>query len=158
MSRSPRRTMILAAQQRGLALVEAAIVLPLLLLLLLPVVEFGRAFIQYSTLAHHGRAATRYLAERVIDDTSGVPDLTADLVAQARQLAVYGRLVGGTEPVIPGLMTTAVTISLTTAGQVRLRIIDPYRPIIGDVLPTFGFGDDIPLAFNFDIDITMRPL
>ena len=158
MSRSPRYTMILPAQQRGLALVEAAIVLPLLLLLLLPVVEFGRAFIQYSTLAHHGRTATRYLAERVIDDTSGVPELTAELLAQARQLAVYGSVVGGSQPVVPGLSPSAVAISLTSAGEVRLRIVDPYRPIIANVLPSFGFGEDIPLAFNFDIDITMRPL
>ena len=144
--------------QRGLALVEAAIVLPLLLLLLLPVVEFGRAFIQYSTLAHHGRTATRFLADRVIADTTGVPDLSAALIAQAQQLAVYGRVVGGTEPVVPGLTPAAVTITLTSANDVRLQIIDPYRPMVANVLPSFGYGDDIPLAFNFNIDITMRPL
>jgi hypothetical protein len=57
MSRPSLNSSSLRHGQRGLALVEAAIVLPLLLLLLLPVVEFGRAFIQYSTLAHHGRRA-----------------------------------------------------------------------------------------------------
>jgi Flp pilus assembly protein TadG len=147
-----------SGRQRGLALVEAAIALPLLLLLLLPVVEFARAFIQYSTLAHHGRAATRYLAERVIDDTTGVPELTGPLIAQAQQLAVYGQIAGGTNPVIPGLTTASVNASLTPGGQVRLRIIDPYRPIVASVLPAFGFGDDVPLAFSFNIDITMRPL
>jgi len=144
--------------QRGLALVEAAIVLPLLLLLLLPVVEFGRAFIQYSTLAHHGRTAARFLAERVIDDTSGVPELTPALALQARQLAVYGRIAGGTVPVVPGLTPAAVSLSLTPAGDVRVRVVDPYRPAVASVLPSFGFGDDVPLALSFNIDITMRPL
>jgi Flp pilus assembly protein TadG len=147
-----------SGRQRGLALVEAAIALPLLLLLLLPVVEFARAFIQYSTLAHHGRAATRYLAERVIDGTTGVPQLTGTLIANAQQLAVYGQIAGGTTPVIPGLTTSAVNTSLTSGGQVRLQIIDPYRPMVTSVLPAFGFGDDVPLAFSFNIDITMRPL
>ena len=158
MSRPSLNSSSLRHGQRGLALVEAAIVLPLLLLLLLPVVEFGRAFIQYSTLAHHGRTATRFLADRVIADTTGVPDLSAALVFQAQQLAVYGSVAGGTEPVVPGLTPAAVTITLTAANDVRLQIIDPYRPMVANVLPGFGYGDAIPLAFNFNIDITMRPL
>jgi hypothetical protein len=79
-------------------------------------------------------------------------------VFQAQQLAVYGSVAGGTEPVVPGLTPAAVTITLTAANDVRLQIIDPYRPMVANVLPGFGYGDDIPLAFNFNIDITMRPL
>ena len=119
---------------------------------------FAGAFIWSSTPAHHGRAATRYRAERVIDDSTGVPELTGPLIAQAQQLAVYGQIAGGTNPVIPGLTTASVNASLTPGGQVRLRIIDPYRPIGASVLRTYVFGDDVPLALSFNIDITMRPL
>ena len=72
-----------AHRQRGLALTEAAIALPILLLVLVPVGEVVRAFVQYSILAHHTRSAVRYVAERAINDTTGVPAISAELAAAA---------------------------------------------------------------------------
>ncbi len=51
-----------ARAQRGAALVEFALVLPLLLLLCLTVVELGRAFWHYKVLVQSAREAARYLA------------------------------------------------------------------------------------------------
>ena len=76
--------------QRGLAIVEAALSLPVLTLLLLPVVEIGRAFVQYSELSHRVRAATRHVAEHALDGTTGVPVIDAALRAEAINLVVYG--------------------------------------------------------------------
>lgn len=45
--------------EQGQSLVEFAIVLPLLLLLLLGIVDFGRAFHAYLTVDHAGREAAR---------------------------------------------------------------------------------------------------
>ncbi len=48
--------------QRGVAMVEFAITLPLLLLLLLAIGEFGRMFYHYNNLLQANRDAVRYLA------------------------------------------------------------------------------------------------
>ena len=50
----------------GLAVVEMAIVLPILMLLTLAAGEFGRAFIQYSRLSHRVQAAARFVAENAL--------------------------------------------------------------------------------------------
>ena len=49
---------------RGVQLVELAIVLPILLLLFAGVAEFGRYFYEYSTAAKSARLGARYLAEK----------------------------------------------------------------------------------------------
>src|SRR5258705_10508235 len=48
--------------ERGLQLVELAIVLPVLVLLFAAAAEFGRYFYEYTTLAKGTRVAVRYLA------------------------------------------------------------------------------------------------
>src|ERR1700687_3319868 len=48
--------------QRGTAIVEFALVLPLLLLLTMTTTEFGRAIYQYNTIVKSLRDATRYLS------------------------------------------------------------------------------------------------
>lgn len=48
--------------QRGVAMVELAIVLPLLLAICFAITEFGRAVYTYNTLAKSARDAARYLS------------------------------------------------------------------------------------------------
>ncbi len=71
-----------ARAQQGVALVEFALVLPLLLLLCLTVVELGRAFWHYKVLVQSAREAARYLAAQK-------PGEGAD---QARNLVLRGTL------------------------------------------------------------------
>lgn len=77
-----RRFYASARAQRGVALVEFALVLPLLLLLSLTVVELGRAFWHYKVLVQSAREAARYLAAQK-------PGEGAD---QARNLVLRGSL------------------------------------------------------------------
>lgn len=78
----------------GAALMEAAIVFPLVLTLMLGVIEFGRAFQVYHTADKSMRSATRYLAR--------VPEsATCDGAwgqENARNLAVYGTIDPGANP------------------------------------------------------------
>jgi Flp pilus assembly protein TadG len=46
--------------EKGQSMVETALLLPLILLLLFGIVDFGRAFHAYLTLDHAGREAARY--------------------------------------------------------------------------------------------------
>jgi Flp pilus assembly protein TadG len=63
-SRSARPWSRCIGNQRGAALVEMAVALPLLMVLLLGVTEFGRAVWLYDTTAHAAREATRYAIVR----------------------------------------------------------------------------------------------
>jgi Flp pilus assembly protein TadG len=94
--------------QQGVALVEFALVLPLLLVLSLLTAELGRAVYRYNTTAKAVRDAVRYLSVQ----TPGTH------VAEARNLIVYGN-VAGTGPLLDSALTTANVAAPTwqTAGS-----------------------------------------
>lgn len=79
-------------------MVEFALVLPVLLVLTFTVTELGRAFYQYNVLAKSVREAARYLSVRA----AGVD------VDKAKNIIVYGKPAGGTDPVVPGLSLSNV--------------------------------------------------
>ena len=140
---TPQRPNISARNARGVAAVEMAIVLPIVLLLIMPVGELGRAFIQYSRLSHRVVAGARFVADNAYADSSGVPALSATIGAQARNLVVFGSTSGGPTPAVPGLSTTQVAIQVDAAGTVQVSIAYPYQSVVGGVLPMFGFGNDL---------------
>ncbi len=144
--------MRLKSRTRGIAVVETAIVLPLLFILLLAVGELGRAFIQYSRLSHRVHAAARHVAENALTGTTGIPSLSSQLLSEARNLVVFGAPIAAGAPAVPGLSASDVTVSVNTAGTVRVQVTYPYQPIVGEVLPMFGFGGDIAVDA-----ITLRP-
>lgn len=149
-------------RQRGLALTEAAIALPLALLVMIPVGEVVRAFYQYSVLSHQTRSAVRYVAERAIDDTTGVPIISAQLAAAAQNIVVYGSPVANGTAVLPGLTVSQVTPPvITTGGDVFITVTYRYQSMLplGGRLPAFGFGTDISMAdLPLTVAYTMRPL
>lgn len=93
--------------QRGVAIIEFALVLPLLLILTFITAEFGRAMYQYNALTKSVRDATRYLAVQFQSDTH------AD---EARNLVVYGSTSGGSQPLVSGLTLAQVQAAWSTAG------------------------------------------
>lgn len=88
------------ANQRGVALIEFALVLPLLLILTFITTEYGRALYQYNTLAKSVRDAARYLSVQVPGDTTRY--------ATAKNLVVYGNPAGVGRPLAVGLSTAMV--------------------------------------------------
>lgn len=79
--------------QRGVALVEFALILPTLLILMFIVTELGRAVMQYNAVAKSVRDAARYLSIQ----------LPGTKMAEARNLVVYGNTAGTGAPLVPGL-------------------------------------------------------
>lgn len=149
------------SRQRGLAAVEATIVMPLLLLMMLAIAEFGRALYQYNTLTQAVRAGARAVN---ISENPGNFELTADMRQKARNLIVYGQEVPGENPVLPGL--TADDISFNTLSipegsatdlYVEILAIYNWQPIFGPGFNTF-FGGTISLDFPLETRITMRVL
>jgi Flp pilus assembly protein TadG len=136
-------------RQSGVATIELALILPLLLVLSMIVVDVGRALMQYNTLAKSVRDAVRYLSMQ----TPGTG------IDSARNLVVYGNLSGTGAPVVPGLSRSHVP---TPAWQVS-----GSAPVINTVTVAvtgytfrsmFGTAFGVNFAdFTFnDISATMR--
>src|SRR5882724_5690535 len=91
----------LARSERGVQLVELAIVLPILLILFAATAEFGRYFYEYTTLAKAARIGTRYLVTAKVNCFEAT---------QAKRLVVYGNTAGTGSPLIDGLTTDNVKV------------------------------------------------
>ena len=95
--------------ERGVQLLETALVIPILLLLFGAVAEFGRYFYEYTTVAKAARVGARYLASKSV--TSGT-----DYVGNAKRIVVYGNPAGTGSPVLPGL--TIDNVEVTYQGEI----------------------------------------
>jgi Flp pilus assembly protein TadG len=132
----------------GIAAVEMVIVLPLVLLLLTPVAEIGRAFIQYSRLSHRVQVGARFVADNAYQGSTGVPSLTPTVRQQAISLVLYGKSVSsGQDPLaVPELTADDLFIAVSSSGLVTLSADYTYRPMIAGLLPVFGFGEDLDIS------------
>jgi len=144
--------------QRGLAIVETAIVLPFLIFVMFAASEVTNAFIQHTTLTKAVRDGARYIAEEAIDGTLTV-NLSNTLIDQTRRLVVYGdRDQSSGTPLVYGLTVNDVIVSNVGGNNIEVRVNYPYNGILGSVLPAFGYGSDISLLFNLQASVTMRAL
>ncbi len=145
-------------KQRGLALVETVIVLPLLLFLMFAATEITNVFIQHTTLTKAVRDGVRYAAEEAIGGSLTV-DLNAQLIDETKRLVVYGdRDQTSGQPLVYNLSVNDVTVSDVGNDNIEVRVDYSYSGILGSVLPAFGFADDISLLFNLTASATMRAL
>ena len=127
--------------QQGAAAVEFAIVLPLLLLVLTGIVEYGRLMWNYDALAKATRDAARYLSlEKPINATAK---------STARTMADNAAAASGIGDLLPN--ETDVQISCSPAdcnapNTVTVRI--NYDFTIGGWVPVFGtaVGPEITLS------------
>lgn len=90
----------LRRDRRGSAIVETAIILPVLMLLLFGLVEFGRALQQHHVLNKSLRDAGRYLARVQLDCPAGADPNWATERSTAQHLAATGQLSGGAPLVV----------------------------------------------------------
>ncbi len=141
---------------------EATLVLPLLLVLLFAICEFGRAFYTYNTLNKTMQNGARHLsANALFGDTSTIqfnytgPDGNA---FQAINLIVYGDVDGGSVPVLAGLSASDIDITQPTPSLIRISVSYNYIPMIGSVFRPFGIGPSIDLGFTLNAVISMRAL
>jgi Flp pilus assembly protein TadG len=159
-----RRARAVRRRQSGLAMVEFAISVPVLLLLMFGTFEFGHFLIQYSVLNDAVRNASRYVAGKALGTTAGTLVTGADwdaLVTKGKNLAVYGNIAGTGSPVLPSLNDTNIaTITVTPDPpnrNIAVLAAYKYQPLFGAAIPTF-MGGSISTAFTLNISITMRAL
>jgi len=142
--------------ERGVQLLELAIVMPIMLLLFAAVAEFGRYFYEYTTLAKGTRVGARYLVSKSVTST------TTDWKANAKKLVVYGNTAGTGTPILTGLSVDNVDVEYAggTTGipdVVTVSIINyPHASVfdLGKML------NNTSLSLNVDVkpSVTMRYL
>ncbi|MBU3071488.1 pilus assembly protein [Aestuariicella sp. G3-2] len=156
------------SRQGGLAMVEVTIVLPLLLLLLLAICEFGRVFYSYTTLNKTLQNGTRLLASTATPDSTGNIQFNTSgpngNAFKAGNLIVYGNVNGSGSPLLESMSLDDVQFSsftnptIPTSYFIRVDVDYNYIPMIGAELNPFGYGSPIDLSFNLKSSVTMRVL
>ncbi len=137
--------------ERGQSLVEFAMVLPLLLLIALGVVEFGRAYYQYNTLTKAVREGARYMSIHAYD---------TDELARAKNMTVFGNREGTGSPCLPGLAVgnIAVTPRNPSSGTsptnpprwVKVSVTGyNFQPLFTKVVPigNFAFNPSVEMRY-----------
>ncbi|OQX32074.1 MAG: hypothetical protein B0D96_12385 [Candidatus Sedimenticola endophacoides] len=142
----------------GVAMVEFAIVVPLILMLFLGITEMGHAFHQHNTLTKAVASGARYLARgyAILDAACATQGNWSAARATAENLLIHGNTAGSGSPLLPGLDDSGATDIQVTHPQfsdasgsgcvIRMTVDTDYTPIfpglfVGDNsllnLPTF---------------------
>lgn len=122
-------------RQQGAALIELALSIPFMIMLSMIVIEFGRALYEYNTVTKSVRDAARYLS-------ANTPNT---LCPDAQNLVVYGTTTAGSQPLAPGLKTSAVSCSWQTTGAL---------PLINTITVTVtGYHFSSPISSVFGLQL-----
>jgi len=148
----------LSRRQQGVALVETAICLPLLLFVMLAAAEITYAFLQHNTLTKAVRDGARHAAGLAINHSLRRFVLTPAIVSDTKSLVVFGDTSGTGTAVLPNFTLGDVTVTDVGGDIVEVRATYAYTGILGPVLPAFGLGSDLSLLYNLEASIRMRGL
>lgn len=128
-------------RRRGQAMVEFMLVLPILLLITMGIIEFGRMFAIYAMLSSSSREASRYGAS-VGDNGSGVPRYLdcAGMRDAARRMAILSQLddtdititydEGTTSSPIGNCDASPDPADISLGDRVVVTVYDTYQPIV----------------------------
>jgi Flp pilus assembly protein TadG len=154
-------------RERGIAVVEFTILLPVMLLLLMAIGELGRAFLQYNTLTRAVRDGARYVASNALNGSTQVVDLDAALIDDATNLVIYGNALGTGTPLLPNFASTG-SIQVQTHdpavpggpgdGNITVTATYPFTPTLGAVLPDVLGTGGISTTFTMRAQVTMMAL
>jgi hypothetical protein len=123
---------------------ELAMVLPLMLLVVFGITEFGRAYYQYNTLSKAIRDGGRYMSSHTYSAVN---------VSNAQKLVVYGQTAGGGTPVLPGLTTAMISVT-PSGGTGPYDEINPPQSVVVSV-NSYPFDSIVPGVVK--LNITLSP-
>jgi Flp pilus assembly protein TadG len=145
-SRRLRGTARRLGGERGTALLEAALTLPLLLLLAVSIFEFGRAFQTWEVLTNAAREGARVA---VLPDST-----TAGTEARARAYLDAGALVGSSATVT--VTATTIPIGVGTASAKQVRVDYPFQfmvlqPVASLIVNGTALGTPITMSASAEM-------
>ena len=123
---------------RGAVLIEAAIALPLLLLVVLGIIDFGLLFQRYEVVTNAAREGARVA---VLDGYSTTPLGTNDAERRVRDYLVAGGL-NGSAAVVPAITRSGVRIGGGTGPCITVTTVSVSYPhtysFVGGIVGFFG--------------------
>lgn len=142
--------------ENGVATVEFVLTAPLLLLLMLAIAELGWAFNQYITVIKSVRDGARYAAANAYSGSQGIMDLNAEVIAETRELVVYGKP-NGTAPRLPGWQITQVSVTAYGSDHLQVSAYYDYTPVVTAVIPFIG-PEGLAVDFRLETATVVRAL
>jgi Flp pilus assembly protein TadG len=143
--------------ERGVELVELAVVLPLLAILLMGGFEFGRAFYTYNILTKSVRDAARYLSA---DSITSAGVISATTIDNTKKIAVFGCIPGvspapcstSSPSVVKGLSEANFNVpagTVVSSGKIYVTVSAnySYQSVFRFVLPGATFRPSETMIF-----------
>jgi Flp pilus assembly protein TadG len=100
-----KQSKVFHSNERGATLVEYSIAVTVFLIAMFAVIEFGRAIWVHNALSDAARRGARYAVLHSAND-----------VADVKNVVVYGDPAGGSQPTVPNLSTTNVSVTYSQFG------------------------------------------
>jgi len=144
--------------QRGTAIAEFAIALPLLMFLLLATAEIGRLLSQYDTLTKSVRNGARYMAAKALDGSTGTVIIQPQDQTATQYLVVTGNTVGAGNPILPGLTSANITVASPSSGYISVSAAYTYAPMLGSTLISFGLTAPLNMGVTLNTVVVMKAL
>jgi Flp pilus assembly protein TadG len=145
------------SRQRGVAVVECVIILPVVLFIMLAVAEMANAILTYNKLTQTVRDASRYIATEA-GAGSGIVQLTDEKIERTVNLVTYGKITAGGPTVLPNMDPNRVAVTLATDDDVSVAVTYDYQPLFVPVIPGIGGARMNGSGFQMNTEIIMRVL
>lgn len=141
-------------KQRGLAMIEFAIVLPFLLLVLVSTGEVGYLMHQQISLSKSVATGGRYISTNVT--TGGRVRITAQTIQDTRNAIKFGNIAGVGTPVLQDLDILDINITCTNGTAngncnsaqgltpITIQVNYTYTPVLGEVFDSVTGFDVFP--------------
>ena len=136
-------------RERGAALIEMALTLPLLLLLSIGIFEFGRAFQHWQVLTNATREGAR---------VATLPGVTDDAVtSRVRTYLEAGSLTGFASNLVMITRDGEISIGATTASASTVTVNYPFEFIVLQPIARMVVGgSDVGAPITMTVSATMR--
>lgn len=143
--------------QKGLAIVEFTIALPLLLFLLFAGAEVGRLLYQYNTLTKSVEDGGRYLAGQL--RSANAKGTLPTAISNTANLVKSGTTLAGRPSLLPGTISVTTQTAAAAPTPVVVTATYTYAPMIfPNQVPGFGLWNDLVLAIPLTAQVSMPVL
>jgi Flp pilus assembly protein TadG len=137
-----------ARNERGAALLEMALTLPLLLLVCVGILEFGRAYQTWQVLTNAAREGARVAV---------LPGTTqSDVTTRVRQYMTAGQLPNAATATVAIDGSQTVSIGAGTASASQVTVTYPFDFIVLDPIARLATGRGTGTNLNMVAQATMR--
>lgn len=148
MKRRMRKALPFLRNRRGSVMVEFAVGVGVLLAAFTGTFQFGYTFLQYNNLENAVARGARY-ASLVPYDSAGTTPSTAFKTA-VQNMVLYGTPTAGATPVLPGLQTSNVNLTVTFSNGIPALMtvsINGYK--IDSIFASNTLTDKPKVAFTY---------